>query len=55
MHLAVYGQTAAELIKSRADSSKPLTGLLNFNSIYITAQDVRIVKNYLTENELNPY
>ena len=53
MHFAVHGQTAAELIKSRADSSKPLMGLVNFKGDYITARDVRIAKNYLTEKELN--
>ena len=53
MHFAVHGQTAAELIKNRADSSKPLMGLVNFKGDYITAQDVRIAKNYLTEKELN--
>ena len=53
MHYAVHGQTAAELIKSRADSSKPLMGLINFKGDYITVQDVRIAKNYLSEKELN--
>ncbi|MEI6138956.1 MAG: virulence RhuM family protein [Mariniphaga sp.] len=53
MHFAVHGQTAAELIKNRTDSSKPLMGLVNFKGDYITAQDVRIAKNYLTEKELN--
>ena len=53
MHYAVHGQTAAELIKSRADSTKPLMGLINFKGDYITAHDVRIAKNYLTEKELN--
>ncbi len=53
MHFAVHGQTAAELIKSRADSSKPLMGLVNFKGDYITAQDVKTAKNYLTEKELN--
>jgi len=53
MHFAVHGQTAAELINSRADSTKPLMGLVNFKGDYITAQDVRIAKNYLTEKELN--
>ncbi len=46
MHYAVHGQTAAELIKSRADSSKPLMGLINFKGDYITVHDVRIAKNY---------
>ena len=53
MHFAVHGQTAAELIQSRADSTKPLMGLVNFKGDYITAHDVRIAKNYLTEKELN--
>ena len=55
MHYAVHGQTAAELIKTRADSSKPLMGLINFNGDYITAQDVKVAKNYLTEQELNQF
>ncbi len=53
MHYAVHGQTAAELIINRADSTKPLMGLVNFKGNYITAHDVRIAKNYLTEKELN--
>lgn len=53
MHFAVHGQTAAELIINRADSSKPLMGLVNFKGDYITAHDVKIAKNYLTEKELN--
>jgi hypothetical protein len=53
MHYAVHGQTAAELIKNRADSSKPLMGLVNFKGDYITVPDVKIAKNYLTEKELN--
>jgi len=53
MHFAVHGQTAAELIKSRADSTKPLMGLINFKGNYITAQDAKIAKNYLNEKELN--
>lgn len=53
MHYAVHGQTAAEMIANRADSSQPLMGLVNFKGNYITAQDARIAKNYLTEPELN--
>ena len=52
-HFAVHGQTAAEMIISRADSSKPLMGLVNFKGNYITLQDVKIAKNYLTEKELH--
>lgn len=53
MHFAVHGQTAAEMIVSRADSTKPLMGLVSFKGNYITTQDAKIAKNYLTETELN--
>ena len=53
MHFAVHGQTAAEMIISRADSSKPLMGLVNFKGNYITLQDAKIAKNYLTDKELH--
>ena len=53
MHFAVHGQTAAEMIVSRADSTKPLMGLVNFKGNYITAHDAKIAKNYLTEKELH--
>lgn len=52
MHYAVHGQTAAEMISSRANSKKPLMGLTNFKGEYITVQDVKIAKNYLSEDEL---
>ncbi len=52
MHYAVHGQTAAEIVATRADSNKPMMGLTNFKGKYITAQDVKIAKNYLSENEL---
>lgn len=52
MHFAVHGQTAAEMITKRADSSKPMMGLVNFKGKYITQQDAKIAKNYLTEKEL---
>jgi hypothetical protein len=53
MHYAVHGHTAAEIIKKRADSQKPLMGLTSFKGNYITSQDVKIAKNYLSEKELN--
>ena len=52
MHYAVHGKTAAEVIKARADSKKPLMGLTSFKGNYITAQDIQVAKNYLTEPEL---
>lgn len=53
MHYAVHGHTAAEIIVKRADNRKPLMGLTSFKGNYITAQDTKVAKNYLTEKELN--
>lgn len=52
MHYAVHSHTAAEIIVSRSNSSKPLMGLTSFKGNYLTIEDVTIAKNYLTENEL---
>lgn len=52
MHYAVHGKTAAEIIATRASSSKALMGLTSFKGSYLTATDVMIAKNYLTEVEL---
>ncbi|MDD5483750.1 MAG: virulence RhuM family protein [Kiritimatiellae bacterium] len=52
MHYAVHGHTAAEIISERANRRKPLMGLTSFKGSYITAHDVKIAKNYLTESEL---
>jgi hypothetical protein len=52
MHYAIHGQTAAEMISSRADAYKPYLGLTNFKGNYITQRDIGIAKNYLSENEL---
>jgi hypothetical protein len=52
MHYAVHGHTAAEVISKRADSKKPMMGLTGFKGNYLTANDITVAKNYLTENEL---
>lgn len=52
MHWAITGQTAAEIIATRADSKKPNMGLTNWRSTKIRKQDVGIAKNYLDEGEL---
>ncbi|MDD5055982.1 MAG: virulence RhuM family protein [Candidatus Peribacteraceae bacterium] len=52
MHYAVHGHTAAEIIHERADNSKPMMGLTSFKGRYMTAGDVRVAKNYLSEKEL---
>ena len=49
MHYGVHGHTAAEIIAKRADNKKPLMGLTSFKGAYITSQDTKIAKNYLTE------
>jgi len=53
MHYAVHGYTAAEIIAKRADSKAPLMGLTSFKNDYITASDIAVAKNYLTEAEIN--
>ena len=52
MHWAVTGQTAAEIIHSRADSAKPAMGLTSWRGAKVRKQDVGIAKNYLNEEEL---
>lgn len=52
LHFAVHSHTAAELIHDRVDSDKPLIGMTNFKGDYITRDDVKIAKNYLSEIEL---
>jgi hypothetical protein len=53
LHFAVHSHTAAELIHDRVDSNKPLVGMTSFKGNYITRDDVKIAKNYLTEHELS--
>lgn len=52
LHYAVHEHTAAEVIYDRVDNEKPLVGMTNFKSNYITKDDVKIAKNYLSELEL---
>jgi hypothetical protein len=51
---AISSQTAAELIHSRVDISKPLLGMSSFDKEgkNFTKQDVSIAKNYLNEDEI---
>jgi hypothetical protein len=56
LHWAITGQTAAELIRSRADSTQPHMGLTNWKNCpkgSIRKTDVSVAKNYLNENELD--
>jgi hypothetical protein len=52
VHYAIHGQTAAEVIVSRADSRMPNMGLTNWEGARIRMSDVSIAKNYLNEEEL---
>ncbi|UYO93730.1 virulence RhuM family protein [Pollutimonas sp. M17] len=56
LHYAIHGHTAAELIRKRADSSKPHMGLNSWASApegKILKTDVAVAKNYLTKDELD--
>ncbi|MEX0962936.1 MAG: virulence RhuM family protein [Pseudohongiellaceae bacterium] len=55
MHWAIHGQTAAEVVYSRADAEKTHMGLTSWKDApegKIQKFDVSIAKNYLTDNEL---
>lgn len=56
LHFAVTGQTAAEIIYSRADAEKPTMGLTTWKDApegKILKRDVVIAKNYLNEKEMS--
>ena len=48
----LHEHTAAELIYERVDSEKPFVGMTNFKGDYVTKDDVKTAKNYLSELEL---
>ncbi|MBS1945978.1 MAG: virulence RhuM family protein [Bacteroidetes bacterium] len=52
LHFAVHEHTAAEVIHGRVSNEKPMVGMTSFRGDYITKDDVKIAKNYLTEAEL---
>lgn len=52
MHFAAHQHTAAEVVYNRVDAEKPMVGMTNFKGSYITRDDVKIAKNYLSEKEL---
>lgn len=53
LHYAVHEHTAAELIYERVNSEKLFVGMTNFKGNYVTEDDVKIAKNYLSEKELH--
>lgn len=56
LHFAIHQHTAAELIKERADSTKPYMGLLSYKASKtggkVLLSDTSVAKNYMTEKEL---
>ncbi|MCP4160493.1 MAG: virulence RhuM family protein [Deltaproteobacteria bacterium] len=53
MHWAITGQTAAEIVHSRADADKPDMGLTNYRGTKVRKQDILTAKNYLNEDEIS--
>ena len=52
LHWAITGQTAAEIVRERANAEQPNMGLTNWRGPKVRKQDVSIAKNYLSEDEL---
>lgn len=52
IHYAIHGQTAAEVIYTRADAEKEFMGLTTFAGNQPTLKEAVISKNYLDEKEL---
>ncbi|MFA5297373.1 MAG: virulence RhuM family protein [Lutibacter sp.] len=53
LHWAITGQTAAEIISQRADSTQENMGLTTWRGDNMRKTDVFIAKNYLNEEELS--
>jgi len=56
LHFAIHGNTAAELVHQRADSSKQNMGLTSWQKApdgKILKNDVSVAKNYLAKDELD--
>lgn len=52
LHYAVSGQTAAEIIRRRADHTQPNMGLTTTRRGQVQKADVGVAKNYLSEQEI---
>ena len=52
IHYAIHGQTAAEVIYTRADAEKEFMGLTTFKGNQPTLREAVVAKNYLSEKEL---
>ena len=52
IHYAIHGQTAAEIVYTRADAEKEFMGLTSFAGSQPTLKEAVVAKNYLNEKEL---
>jgi hypothetical protein len=52
MHFGIHGETAAEVIAQRTDSTKSNMGLTSISGKKLQKKDVFVAKNYLTQDEL---
>ena len=50
---AVTHNTAAEIVSSRADASKPNMGLTSWKGSIVRKADIVVAKNYLVEDEID--
>lgn len=53
LHYAVTHKTAAEIISTRADATKPNMGITAIEKENIKSTDVTVAKNYLSEQEID--
>jgi hypothetical protein len=53
MHYAATGLTAAEIIRKRADASKPNMGVNTWKGSHVLKKDVGTAKNYLDAQEID--
>ena len=52
IHYAIHGQTAAEIVYTRADAEKEFMGLTTFAGSQPTLKEAVVAKNYLNKKEL---
>jgi hypothetical protein len=52
LHWAIAGQTAAEIVASRADAGAPNMGLTSWKGVKARKEDALVAKNYLSEEEM---
>lgn len=53
LHYAISGETAAEIVYHRADSTKNNMGLTSWSGAQVQKSDVIVAKNYLSKEELD--